>query len=206
MTVNLSAPVLLEAETLRMLAEAGDAHSDDLRGLVIEITEETLVNGDQELQSAIEPLRARGARLAVDDMGAGYSGLRQITTVRPSYLKLDRSLCMGIDSDPERGALVGALTGYAAQVGSLLIAEGIETSAELQTLRRLGVPLVQGFRLSRPGAPWPEPDAQAARDPRYVSRGASVGEPIDGLDPSEWLEDEGLRVKRGAPSRPLTPA
>ncbi len=206
LTVNLSAPVLLEAESLRMLAEAGEAHSDDLRGLVIEITEETLVNSDQELQSAIEPLRARGARLAVDDMGAGYSGLRQITTVRPSYLKLDRSLCMGIDSDPERAALVGALTGYAAQVGSLLIAEGIETSAELQALRRLGVPLVQGFRLSRPGAPWPEPDVEAARDPRYVSRGASVGEPIDGLDPSEWLEDEELHVKRGAPSRPLTPA
>jgi EAL domain-containing protein (putative c-di-GMP-specific phosphodiesterase class I) len=204
LTVNLSAPVLLEDESLQMLADAGDSHSDDLHGLVIEITEETLVNSDAELQSAIEPLRARGASLAVDDMGAGYSGLRQITTVRPSYLKLDRSLCTGIDSDPERAALVGALTGYAAQVGSLLIAEGIETTDELQTLRRLGVPLVQGFRLSRPGAPWPEPDAEASRDPGHASAATTTGSSMGVLDPSEWFGDDGPRVKRGEPSRPLT--
>jgi EAL domain-containing protein (putative c-di-GMP-specific phosphodiesterase class I) len=204
LTVNLSAPVLLEAETLQMLAEAGDSHSDDLHGLVIEITEETLVNSDAELQSAIEPLRARGARLAVDDMGAGYSGLRQITTVRPSYLKLDRSLCSGIDNDPERAALVGALTGYAAQVGSLLIAEGIETTDELQAMRRLGVPLVQGFRLSRPGAPWPEPDAEASRDPDYESAVEIGGATMGVLDPSEWFEDDGPRVKRGESSRSLS--
>jgi EAL domain-containing protein (putative c-di-GMP-specific phosphodiesterase class I) len=109
-----------------------------------------------QLLDAIEPLRARGARLAVDDMGAGYSGLRQITTVMPSYLKLDRSLVTGIDSDSDRAALVGALVGYSQQVGCLLVAEGVETEAELQAVRRLGVPLVQGFYLSRPGTPWPE--------------------------------------------------
>ena len=64
-------------------------------------------------------------------MGAGYSGLRQITTVRPTYLKLDRSLISGIDSDPDRGALVTALLGYARQTGGHLVAEGVETEAEL---------------------------------------------------------------------------
>jgi EAL domain-containing protein (putative c-di-GMP-specific phosphodiesterase class I) len=155
-SVNLSAPVLLESETMTMLEAAGDGVPGDLAGLIVEITEETLVDSDMELLHAIEPLRARGARLAVDDMGAGYSGLRQITSVLPSYLKLDRSLVSGIDGDGERAALVGALAGYSKQVGSLLVAEGVETEAELRAIRRLGVPLVQGFYFSRPGPPWPE--------------------------------------------------
>ncbi len=162
LSVNLSAPVLLEAETMAMLEAAGDALAGDLHGLIVEITEETLVHSDTQLASAIEPLCARGARLAVDDMGAGYSGLRQITTVHPSYLKLDRSLVSGIDSDDERAALVQALAGYSIQVGSLLVAEGVETAAELRTIRRLGVPLVQGFYLSRPGQPWPQLSNAAA--------------------------------------------
>ena len=99
--------------------------------------------------------------LAVDDMGAGYSGLRQITSVLPGYLKLDRSLVCGIDSDSERAALVGALVGYSNQVGCMLVAEGVENEAELRAVRRLGVPLVQGFYLSRPGAPWPKVCADA---------------------------------------------
>lgn len=155
-SLNLSARVLLEAPTMAMLHAAGDGLPDELAGLIIEITEETLVHSDMQLLHAIEPLRARGARLAVDDMGAGYSGLRQITTVLPSYLKLDRSLITGIDGDSDRAALVGALVGYSKQVGCLLVAEGVETEAELQAVRRLGVTLVQGFYLSRPGAPWPE--------------------------------------------------
>ncbi len=162
LTVNLSAPVLLEEETLAMLHRAADRQPDELTGLIIEITEETLVSGESQLQQTIEPLRSRGARLAVDDMGAGYSGLRQITTVLPDYLKLDRALVTGLDNDPDRAALVAALSGYSKQVGSLLIAEGVETTAELTVLREIGVPLVQGFRLSRPGEPWPEVDADDA--------------------------------------------
>jgi diguanylate cyclase (GGDEF)-like protein len=151
MSVNLSAPVLLDERTLRMLEQPRD-----LSGLIIEVTEEALVQSEAQLHTAIAPLRARGARLAVDDMGAGYSGLRQITTVQPSYLKLDRSLVSGIDGDDDRAALVSALVGYAEHVGSLLVAEGIENSSELRTLVELGVPLAQGFYLGRPAVPWPE--------------------------------------------------
>ncbi|MGH2864348.1 MAG: EAL domain-containing protein [Solirubrobacteraceae bacterium] len=180
-SLNLSAPVLLEQETMTMLRDAGDGLADGLSGLIIEITEETLVHSDLELANAIAPLRARGARLAVDDMGAGYSGLRQITTVLPSYLKLDRSLVTDIDSDPDRAALVGALAGYAKQVGSLLVAEGVETEAELNAIRRLGVPLVQGFYFSRPAPPWPEISTgsstqSAARAPAaHLAEGRAAG-------------------------------
>jgi EAL domain-containing protein (putative c-di-GMP-specific phosphodiesterase class I) len=176
LSLNLSAPVLLEDATMAMLHAAGDSLPDDLAGLIVEITEETLVHSDMGLLRAIEPLRARGARLAVDDMGAGYSGLRQITTVLPSYLKLDRSLVSGIDADNDRAALVGALAGYSKQVGSLLVAEGVETDAELQVIRRLGVPLVQGFYLSRPGSPWPQISNVGARaeDDDFVVHAASA--------------------------------
>ncbi len=185
LSVNLSAPVLLDALTLSMLHGAGAGRHHDLDGLIIEITEETLVEGDMQLSSAIEPLRVRGVQLAVDDMGAGYSGLRQITSVRPGYLKLDRSLITGVEGDEERAALVGALAGYSTQVGCLLVAEGVETEGELRAVRRLGVPLVQGFYLARPGPAWPVLDRDA--------RPALSVEPISELLAAEAGELEVLQ-------------
>jgi EAL domain-containing protein (putative c-di-GMP-specific phosphodiesterase class I) len=150
LSVNLSAPVLIDRSTLRMLDRLGD-----LSDLIIEVTEEALVHNDEQLNTALAPLRERGAQMAVDDMGAGYSGLGQIMAVHPSYLKLDRSLISGIDADRDRAALVGALADYAGRVDSLLVAEGMETAEELRTLIELGVPLAQGYYLARPAAPWP---------------------------------------------------
>jgi diguanylate cyclase (GGDEF)-like protein len=150
LSVNLSAPVLTDRETLRMLERV-----PDLSGLIIEVTEEALVHNEAQLDAVLAPLRERGAQMAVDDMGAGYSGLSQIMAVHPRYLKLDRSLITGVDTDHERSALVAALANYAERVGSLLVAEGMETEAELLTLIELGVPLAQGFYLGRPALPWP---------------------------------------------------
>ncbi len=156
LSVNLSLPVLLEAETRAMLAELAARRPAGLAGLIVEVTEETLVESSLEFDAAFADLRRWGARLAVDDVGAGYSGLRQITAVVPDYLKLDRSLVCGIHRDPDRAALVGALAGYARQVGSLLVAEGVEHRPELERLRELQVPLVQGFYLGVPERPWPQ--------------------------------------------------
>jgi EAL domain-containing protein (putative c-di-GMP-specific phosphodiesterase class I) len=202
LSVNLSAPVLLEARTLAVLEEAAQRSPDGLDGLIVEITEETLVDSDERLREAIAPLIASGARLAVDDMGAGYSGLRQITSVRPAYLKLDRALATGIDADPERAALVSALAGYARQVGARLVVEGIETTAELQTLRTIGVQFVQGYRLGRPGAPWPSVDARDARGAGAVKD--EVLAPAEEVGRAGWSEprDEGFEVS--AAPRPLT--
>jgi diguanylate cyclase (GGDEF)-like protein len=165
LSVNLSAPVLVDRGTLRMLERL-----PDLSGLIIEITEDTLVHDGERLRGAIAPLRRRGASMAVDDMGAGYSGLAQIMAVQPRYLKLDRSLVTGVDADRERAALVGALSDYASRVGSLLVAEGIETAAELRALVELGVPLVQGIHLARPGRPWPKLAPQLLGDAPATSR------------------------------------
>ena len=151
LSVNLSGPLLLDRRTSQVLAGTGA-----LDGLILELTENSLLEDTPGLHAEISRLLAQGVRFAVDDMGAGYSGLRQITTLRPSYLKLDRSLISGIDADPDRGALVTAMLGYARQTNGHLVAEGVETEAELETLRLLGVDLVQGYYLARPGWPWPE--------------------------------------------------
>jgi EAL domain-containing protein (putative c-di-GMP-specific phosphodiesterase class I) len=95
-------------------------------------------------------------------MGAGYSGLRQITALHPTYLKLDRSLIRGIDTDPDRAALVHALVGYAQHSGAHLVAEGVETEAELDAVVAIGVGLVQGWYYGRPGPPWPVPSPTSA--------------------------------------------
>jgi EAL domain-containing protein (putative c-di-GMP-specific phosphodiesterase class I) len=198
LSVNLSAPVLCEPLTLQMLDAAAARHPQRLRGLIVEITEETLVEGDQQLRGAIGPLIADGAVLAVDDMGAGYSGMRQITAVRPAYLKIDRSLAAGIDTDPERSALVAALAGYARQVGAHLVVEGVETTAELRVLRRIGVRLVQGYRLGRPGEPWPEVDAQDARG----GAGEPSGAPLAGS--SGWPAADRAALERASHRRATT--
>lgn len=170
LSVNLSVASLLDQPTLDLLDTTGASLRNDLEGLIIEITEETLVSSPREVGASLAALRRRGARLAVDDIGAGYSGLRQITTVLPDYLKLDRSLIAGIHRDGDRGALVRALSGYAKQVGSLLVAEGIEQRAELERLRELDVPLAQGFYLGAPGQPWPEGPSGTAPAPAGARR------------------------------------
>jgi EAL domain-containing protein (putative c-di-GMP-specific phosphodiesterase class I) len=191
LSVNLSAAVLIDRSTLRMLDRLRD-----LSDLIIEVTEEALVHNDEQLNTALAPLRERGAQMAVDDMGAGYSGLGQIMAVHPSYLKLDRSLISGIDTDPDRGALVTALLGYAQQTGGHLVAEGVETAAELETLRVLGVELVQGYLLGRPGPPWPEAELGALREPESGRQRSGPGR----VAPSRGAVDSG-RPPRAATLR-----
>jgi EAL domain-containing protein (putative c-di-GMP-specific phosphodiesterase class I) len=161
LAVNLSIPALLDPATFELLDDFAAGRRDGLEGLIVEITEETLVGSTCEVLRVGDTLRELGARLAVDDVGAGYSGLRQIIEVLPDYLKLDRSLVSDIDSDPDRAALVSAIAGYSRHVRSLLVAEGIEREEERRTLESLDVPLAQGFHLAMPGEPWPEVEAGA---------------------------------------------
>ncbi len=149
LSVNLSGSVLADPRAQSML----DAQPT-LSGLILEVTENSLLDGIAGLDAAITKLITRDARFAVDNIGAGYSGLRQITTIRPNYLKLDRALTNNIDSDPDRAALITALLSYARQIEAQVIAEGVENSTELETLEQLGVPLAQGYYLGAPATPW----------------------------------------------------
>lgn len=125
--------------------------------LVVEITEHAPIADYDLLQSGLAPLRSRGVRVAIDDAGAGYSSFRHILSVRPDLIKLDISITRSIDSDPSRRALATAFVSFAAEIGATLVAEGVETPAEVEALRLLGVDTAQGYLFARPGIlPLPE--------------------------------------------------
>lgn len=123
--------------------------------LVIELTEHEAVEDYERLRLDLGGWLQRGVRLAVDDAGAGYSSLRHIVELSPDYLKLDRELVRDIDRDSNRRALMRAVVAFAREVGTSVIAEGVETRGELEVLRDAEVHLVQGYLLARPAAPWP---------------------------------------------------
>jgi EAL domain-containing protein (putative c-di-GMP-specific phosphodiesterase class I)/AmiR/NasT family two-component response regulator len=142
--VNFS-PVAVSSERVLELC------SDDApAGLVVELTESSPVDDYDAIATILAPLRRAGVRLAVDDSGAGYAGFRHLLTLAPEIIKLDLVFIRGVDSDPARKALVSSLVTFAADTGAAIIAEGIETVAELDTLRELGATWGQGFLLGRP--------------------------------------------------------
>jgi len=118
------------------------------RPVVVEITEHVEVASYAEVRTAVES--CAGVRISVDDAGAGYASLRHILELQPEFVKLDIGLVRGIDADPARQALAAGLRHYAEQTGTTLIAEGVETAAERDTLLRLGIPLAQGYLFGRP--------------------------------------------------------
>ena len=90
-------------------------------------------------------------RVAVDDVGSGFASFRHVTRVNPDILKLDRTLVCGIDDDPVRQSLASAIVAFAADVGAVVVSEGIENENELCCLKGLAVGCGQGFYLARPG-------------------------------------------------------
>ncbi|HET9460142.1 MAG TPA: EAL domain-containing protein [Sphingomicrobium sp.] len=123
--------------------------------LILEITEHKAVGCYQALRDSLAPLRSRGLRLAIDDAGAGYSSFRHILELRPDIIKLDMSLCRGLERDSAKRALVSSLLSFSRAVGCEIVAEGVETEAELASLRRIGIMIAQGHLLARPARPVP---------------------------------------------------
>ncbi len=144
LSVNLSPEVLVSAG-----GELGRLLHRRRHDVVVEITEHSQVADYDELRTAVGRLGPR-VRLAVDDAGAGYSSLRHILELRPSFVKLDLSLVQGMEQDPAREALAAGMQHFAERSGFQLIAEGVENHRELAQLRSLGVRLGQGYLLGRP--------------------------------------------------------
>lgn len=204
LSVNVD-PSMLISEPVRATLDARAS----IAGLVFELTEHHAIEDLGAVTQAVGALKARGALVAMDDAGAGYSGLKQILELRPQLLKLDRALIAGIDEDAAKRALVAMVGELAGRLDAWLLAEGIETGAELRILRQLGVPLAQGYFLARPAAPWPtlSPESLAITrgTPAYVRSPAVAARLLEACatcsEGEPWPETKlAVRLAAGRPT------
>ncbi|MCK9921719.1 EAL domain-containing protein [Frankia sp. AgPm24] len=147
LAVNVSPSTLVGGLIDLLITSAAHA---DLSRLVVEITEHESNFEDPAVLHAARELRNLGARIAVDDIGTGYSGLQRLVNLRPEVIKVDRCLIHGINTDPVRRATAIALVYIGQEIDSSIIAEGIETSAELAAVQNAGICYGQGHLLARP--------------------------------------------------------
>jgi EAL domain-containing protein (putative c-di-GMP-specific phosphodiesterase class I) len=141
--INVTAEALVSPQIQELFATR-----DRYDNMVLEIPEKD--TQEPGVAEALTPFRAGGGRLAVDDIGSGFSNLRDVFTLKPDILKVDRAIVRGIDRDRVKSAIVEGLNSMAARLDIPLLAEGIESREELAELERLGVPLGQGYLFGEP--------------------------------------------------------
>ena len=142
LNINVSPELVLAGDTLRDILRSQE------RSIVCEVTEHAVIADYAAFRAAVA--RLDSVQMAVDDAGAGFASLRHILELRPAFVKLDRSLVAGIDGDPIRQALIVGMRHFARSASCRLIAEGIETEAEMAALLDLDIPFGQGYLLGRP--------------------------------------------------------
>ena len=156
--LNVTTRTLLDApDFAAQLTRLLDGAGVEAGSTVLEISERDPVADLVRLQRVTSDLRAAQFRIAVDDAGAGHASMQVVAELRPDYIKVDRGLIRGVESDNARRALVVSLLSFAGHIGARLIAEGVETSAEQEVLLGLGVQFGQGWHLSRPAMAAPAP-------------------------------------------------
>ncbi|MEN8182875.1 MAG: EAL domain-containing protein, partial [Myxococcota bacterium] len=131
---------------IRTLART-ELHPSDV---VFEISEQESIQSFDAFREVRDEYGKLGFQIAVDDTGAGYASLQAVMELEPDYIKVDRAFCSGIDTDPARQSMLSALHSVAGQIGAKIIAEGLDTLEELETLGRLGVPFGQGWLFGKP--------------------------------------------------------
>lgn len=148
--VNLHPIDLMDPE----LYSASSGLGPIAKRVVLEITERATLDGVKDTSERIARLRKLGYRIAVDDLGAGYAGLSSFAQLEPDLVKLDMSLIRDVDSSEVKRRLVASMVSLCADLGLMVVAEGIETEHERDVLVDLGCHLLQGYRFGRPAAPF----------------------------------------------------
>jgi len=178
--------------------------------VLLELSEHAQVEDYTALGAALEGPRSRGMRLAIDDVGAGFSSLRHIVLTSPEVIKLDRTLVHGVSADPVLRTLVRSLVEFGHGCGASVVAEGVETDTDAQTLLELGVDHGQGWHFGRPGGPehlapcWPvgNPPAPGRSRADGTHQGAAGAVDVAAASGSgghrDWAgADPGLRSGQG---------
>ena len=124
--------------------------------IYLEITESVPLSHHEHCHSVLKEIRAKDIKIAVDDLGAGYSNLKYIADLAPEIVKLDRELIENLDKKPRLKDLVESIVQLCVKQGALVVAEGIETHEELVACMEAGAHLAQGFYLARPNAVLPD--------------------------------------------------
>jgi EAL domain-containing protein (putative c-di-GMP-specific phosphodiesterase class I)/ActR/RegA family two-component response regulator len=124
---------------------------------VLEITERASLDGVKNVVSQVKRLRGLGFQIAVDDLGAGYAGLTSYSQLEPDVAKIDMSLVRGIDAEPRKQSIVRSMKRLCDELGTLVVAEGVETPAERDTLADLGCDFLQGYLFAKPDRGFPAP-------------------------------------------------
>ena len=145
LAVNVSPAVAMTDEFFELVAPFASR-------LIVEVTEHEPVGDFDQLSDRLDDLRSLGARIAIDDVGAGFASIRDTFRLGPDVVKIDRSLTAVLARDEFTRAIVAAVVKRAEQSGARVAAEGIESQAELEQVRRLGIHHGQGFLLGRPAA------------------------------------------------------
>jgi len=145
--MNVSPGTLLTAECTALLGRL------PLPRILLELSEHDRVQDYDALKAALAPLREQGMRLAIDDVGAGFSSLRHIVLTAPDVIKLDRSIVDGVSTDSVLATLVRSLVDFGRGCDARVVAEGIETVEDAEALLALGVDYGQGWHYGRPGPP-----------------------------------------------------
>jgi EAL domain-containing protein (putative c-di-GMP-specific phosphodiesterase class I)/ActR/RegA family two-component response regulator len=118
--------------------------------IVLEVTERASLSSVTDIESRMAQLRGLGFRIALDDLGAGYSGLASFATLQPEVVKYDMSLVRGVEGSPTRRKVISSMTSLFAEMSLQVVAEGVESPAERDTLVELGVDLLQGYLFAKP--------------------------------------------------------
>lgn len=135
---------------IRATLDAASTYGFPTNRLIFEVNEAEPMGDPGHLGRIFEEYQKQGFTTAIDDFGAGHAGLNLLADFQPGIIKLDMALIRHIDSNKIRQSIVNGILSTARELGITIVAEGVETPAELHTLRRMGVRLIQGYLLARP--------------------------------------------------------
>lgn len=151
LSVNFLPNAVYQPETcIRATLDAARRTGFPIDRILFEVTEAEKVDDVGHLRRIIAEYKRQGFTTAIDDFGAGFSGLNLLADYQPDFIKIDMQLTRGIDQDKVRRALLSGIVGACREIGVGVVAEGVETEGEAATLRQLGVNLLQGYLFAKP--------------------------------------------------------
>jgi EAL domain-containing protein (putative c-di-GMP-specific phosphodiesterase class I) len=159
LSINVSTRTMRDRAWLRDLRAAAETRPGLVERLIVELTESAAVTDPERTKAFLDDIRALGVAIALDDFGAGYSSFRHVRDFRPDWVKIDGGFVRGVAEDADNKLFVDTLVGIARNFDMATVAEFVETDADAEALRALGVDCLQGYRFGKPAI---EPDWQAA--------------------------------------------